>query len=152
MLKKMYNIDVKPGKHNPRILESQLPPSHGTLNAYQRKRRDQEMRDMNMKILKKIHYAPTSYPPSTIASEADLQSTYRSQILSNNKRFEKNFYFVTPREERDQGSNVVRMHWFSEEQQPGTRPGSAFRSTKTLNWESPKRPQTAKRKSVSMKF
>ncbi len=100
---------------------------------------------MNRKILRKIHFAPTSYPPSELATEASTLDYHRSQIIGNNKRFEKNFYFVQPKESRDEGSNTVRYHRFKDEQVAGTRPGSAFRSTKTLNWESPaRRPGTAK--------
>ena len=106
---------------------------------------------MNRKILKKIHFAPTSYPPTDLATEASSNDYFRSQIISNNKRFEKNFYFVTPKDERDEGSNTVRYHRFKDEEVQGSRPGSAFRSTRTLGWESPARPATAKmRKSKAL--
>jgi len=59
-------------------------------------------------------------------------------------RFEKNYFFVQPgaMEGEDQGYDV-RYHGFREEVRPGSRPGSAVRTTRTL-FGSPKRGQSAR--------
>ena len=66
---------------------------------------------------------------------------YRTQILDNNKRFEKNLFFVDDRVMSPQ--QEVRYHMFKEEDVPG--PHDFYKSTKILSIGSPVRPASGKR-------